>query len=101
MTMPEDAVVGQEDPASKSENPEETDPVLYFIADGKCEVTVRTNNDLQVEDNDSSFQKIGTLGPGAHFGEISVLYGCKRTATVMSTNYCTLAALTKTKLHQL
>ena len=38
---------------------------------------------------------------GAHFGEISVLYGCKRTATVMSSNYCTLAALTKTKLNQL
>jgi hypothetical protein len=54
MTMPEDAVVGQEDPADKSEDPEETEPILYFIANGSCEVTVRVNNDMQVEDNDDS-----------------------------------------------
>jgi len=60
MTMPEDIVVGQEDPADKptpssnSEDPDETDPILYFIAEGNCEVSVRVNHDMQVEDNDSS-----------------------------------------------
>lgn len=34
------------------------------------------------------------MGEGAHFGEISLIYGCKRTATVISSNYCTLASLT-------
>jgi hypothetical protein len=46
MTMPEEAVVQQEDVAGKSSNPEETDPMLYFIANGNCEVTVRINHDL-------------------------------------------------------
>lgn len=68
---------------------------MYFIAKGSCEVTVRTNYDIQIDDNDESSQKIGLLGEGAHFGEISLIYGCKRTATVSSTNYCTLASLSK------
>jgi len=46
MTMPEDVVVGQEDPADKNDDPDETDSKLYFIASGSCEVTVRTNNDM-------------------------------------------------------
>lgn len=33
--------------------------------------------------------------PGDHFGEISLLYKCKRTVTVMSNNYCTLGKMTE------
>ena len=32
---------------------------------------------------------------GEFFGEISLIYGCKRTATVCSAKYSTLATLTK------
>ena len=78
---------------------EDNDPVMYFIAKGHCQVTVRTNNDMQMEDDESAVQKIGILGEGAHFGEISLLFGCRRTATVASNNYCTLATLSKKKLN--
>ncbi len=41
------------------------------------------------------------LQPGDHFGEISLLYGCNRTATVSANNYCTLAKLSKSHLDEL
>jgi CRP-like cAMP-binding protein len=41
------------------------------------------------------------LQAGAHFGEISVIFGCKRTATVVSDNYCTIAMLSKKTLQEL
>lgn len=34
-----------------------------------------------------------TLRPGAYFGEISLVYGCKTTARVTAQKYCTLAHL--------
>ena len=43
-------------------------------------------------------QDVGTLKAGAHFGEISVIFGCPRTATVTSDNYCTLAVISKQDL---
>ena len=33
------------------------------------------------------------LVPGDHFGEISLVYGCPRSASIMSGNYCTYAKL--------
>jgi hypothetical protein len=41
------------------------------------------------------------LQAGSHFGEISVIFGCKRTASVTSENYCTIAALSKRTLFEL
>jgi CRP-like cAMP-binding protein len=33
------------------------------------------------------------LQPGDHFGEISMMYQCRRTATVKAYDYCTCATL--------
>ena len=41
------------------------------------------------------------LNDGDHFGEISLIYNCKRTATVESANYGTLAMLTKSNYMEL
>jgi CRP-like cAMP-binding protein len=74
---------------------------MYFIAKGSCEVEVITNYDLQLGNDPDSTQKIGLLGEGAHFGEVSLIYGCRRTASVISSNYCTLASLTSKDLRKM
>ena len=38
---------------------------------------------------------VNSLNQGEYFGEISILYETPRTATVKSSNYCTLASLSK------
>lgn len=57
---------------------------LYFIGKGDCEIRVRDNFGREHEN-------IRMLTSGDHFGEISMLYHCKRTASVISRNYNTLA----------
>lgn len=94
--MPEEKVVTQED----EPGPEEA-IMMYFIAKGSCEVEVITNYDLQLGNDSDSIQKIGLLGEGAHFGEVSLIYGCRRTASVISSNYCTLASLTSKELRKM
>lgn len=41
------------------------------------------------------------LRPGDFFGEISMIYGCNRTATVKSFKYSTLAMLTKAQYKEI
>lgn len=41
------------------------------------------------------------LVEGSYFGEISLIFGCKRTASVISNSYCTLAFISRKKLYQL
>ena len=65
---------------------------MYFIAKGNCVVKVRSVYGHRYED-----AVVKTLYPGNHFGEISLIYHCARTATVTAQNYCTLARLTKDK----
>lgn len=60
---------------------------LYFLVSGECEVFVTDKNKERV--------RVCYMNPGAHFGEIGLLYGTLRTATVMSGNYCTVAELSK------
>lgn len=36
---------------------------------------------------------VNTLTDGDHFGEISMLYGCNTTATVIANSYCTCAKI--------
>jgi len=70
---------------------------MYFIAKGSCLVSVKTRNIFSVNQSGSQnpVKKVRTLRERDHFGEISLIYGCRRTATVTSNNYCTIAQITK------
>ena len=70
---PEDTIVTQGD------NPDN----IYFIAKGGCNVYVRNRAGLKTKAN--------VLISGDYFGEVAILNGGKRTATVRSNNYSTLA----------
>jgi len=80
---PENIVVNQLDSSDS----------LYLIAKGACEVSIL--------DEKKNPQKLNILRPGDYFGEISLIYGCKRTATVKSLKYSTLAMLEKSKYKEI
>ena len=61
---------------------------MYLIAKGECIVNIRDENNRMIKNH-----KI--LTQSDYFGEISMLYGCKRTATITSRKYSTLAKLTQ------
>lgn len=82
LTVPEEEVVVQEQL--------EENPFMYFVAKGRCTVFVKDKLD-----SGDQKKQIRILYEGEHFGEISCIYNCKRTATVISNNYCTLAKLSK------
>lgn len=65
---------------------EETD-TMFLLAKGACEVSI--------VDEKKNRHKLKVMRPGDYFGEISLIYGCKRTATVKSSKYSTLAILQK------
>jgi len=80
---PEDVIVHQYgDVSDKSD--------MYLIARGECMVNIKDENNKVVRGHK-------VLGPSDYFGEISLIYGCKRTATVVSRKYTTLAVLSKPK----
>lgn len=54
-----------------------------------------------MKDKKGNERKLKDLQPGAHFGEISLIYGCKRTASVISGNYSTFAKLSFDKYKEL
>ena len=60
---------------------------MYFISSGDCAVNIR-NVDRE------ELVAVRLLVEGDHFGEIGVVYGCRRTASVISRNYNTMASLT-------
>mmetsp|Transcript_23886 Transcript_23886/g.23571 ORF Transcript_23886/g.23571 Transcript_23886/m.23571 type:complete len:268 (-) Transcript_23886:412-1215(-) len=69
---------------------------MYFIAKGDCDVKVKDKiGDIGEECT------ARTLNPGDHFGEISIIYGCSRTASVVANNYCTLSRLSKAHFEEL
>lgn len=59
---------------------------MFFLSKGDCVVVVK--NEVG---NMSILDKLIT--PGEHFGEISLIYKCKRTSTVLSRNYNTMGRL--------
>lgn len=69
---------------------------MYFVAKGRCTVFVKDKLD-----SGDQKKQIRILYEGEHFGEISCIYNCKRTATVISNNYCTLAKLSKENFQEL
>lgn len=60
---------------------------FYLIAKGAVDVIII--------DEKKKEREIDTMRNGEFFGEISMIYGCKRTATVKSAKYSTLAKLSK------
>jgi CRP-like cAMP-binding protein len=76
---------------------------MFFIAKGRFDVYVKKNHATAVGSG-SNKSKVGrecSLAEGDHFGEIGLIYGCRRTATVESSNYGTLAMLTRTNFWEL
>ena len=73
--MPEDEIVTQGDEGHN----------LYFIAKGDC--------DVYVIDHHKNLSFVQEIGMGEFFGEVALVKECRRTATVKSKNYSTLAAL--------
>lgn len=62
------------------------DQDMYFVAKGDSFVSVK---DTRTKEH-KNFKK---LVPGDHFGEMSIIHKCPRTATVTSGNYTTFAKL--------
>ena len=60
---------------------------LFFIARGGCNVYIRNKVGVKIKAN--------TLSSGDLFGEVALLNGWRRTATVKASNYSTIAYLTK------
>lgn len=60
---------------------------MFFVASGQCEVWVLNEN------RDS--HKVRYLTAGNHFGEVGLLYSVLRTATVIATDYTSLAVLSQ------
>ncbi|CDW87072.1 cyclic nucleotide-binding protein [Stylonychia lemnae] len=84
LATPEQIFVSQDDEVT------EDTCYMFFLAKGDCVVMIKD----RVQDGHEEI-KHRSLLPGDHFGEISMIYGCARTATVKANNYCTLAKLSK------
>mmetsp|Transcript_13955 Transcript_13955/g.16170 ORF Transcript_13955/g.16170 Transcript_13955/m.16170 type:complete len:162 (-) Transcript_13955:711-1196(-) len=84
LTIPENEIVKQNTLPSADDK----DINMYFIAKGEFNVYV------QFQTN-SKPTNVRQLQVGDHFGEISMIYKCKRTATVISNKYATLGYISK------
>lgn len=82
--VPEDVIVKQDELTYE----------MYYIAKGDCAVNVRDE-----KKNEHIAFKI--LKEGDHFGEISMIYKCRRSATVVSRNYNTMAQLSEESFRSL
>lgn len=59
---------------------------IYFLAKGYATVNIADRAKC-------NYENFRVLTQGDHFGEISILYNCPRTATILSQGYCTFARL--------
>lgn len=86
LNIPEEKVIEQDyDGADKG---------LYYIGKGDCEVRVR-------DCRGNEHEEIRVLAEGDHFGEVALLYRCKRSASVISRNYNTLANMEDERFREL
>ena len=60
---------------------------LYFLSKGECEVLIK--------DERKRDQLARYLVTGSIFGEIALIYRCKRTATVRTKNYCSTTCISR------
>lgn len=77
-----------------SADPEED--AMYFIAKGTCKVMVKDKFTDRSETHDARI-----IDEGCHFGEISMVYGCPRSATVTSIYYLQCAKITRVNYEEL
>ena len=66
---------------------------MYFIRSGEFEVSIETNFNVGAGSSEEEKPDVKRLYDGDHFGEIGLIYGLRRTATVRSKNYGSLAKL--------
>lgn len=67
---------------------------MYFIRMGEFVVDIESNFNVGNDPSQEPQKESKRLYDGDHFGEIGLIYGLKRTATVKSANYGSLACLT-------
>ena len=80
LCSPESYVVTQDD------DYDEKTSRMFYLGKGKCFVNVR-------DESGHEHEGIRILSEGHHFGEVAMIYKCKRTASVICRNYNTLALL--------
>ena len=66
---------------------------FFIIAKGECECFVK--------DEHRQERFVRTLSPGQHFGEIALLTGSKRTATIQTKNYSTIGMVSQDNFNEL
>ena len=91
LKVPESPLCVQEDEITPEND------AMFFIAKGKCSVFV--NDKFANERQESKLVRV--LDPGSHFGEISLLYQTKRSATVIAKYYLTCAKLDRANYNEL
>lgn len=84
LSQPDDVIIEYMDATSD----------MYIIAKGECSVAI-------VDEKKKTHNNHRILRSGDYFGEISMIYGCRRTATVSSRKYTTLALLTRAKYKEI
>lgn len=92
LKIPESPLCTQDEEIVEGQNDE-----MYFIAKGKCSVYVMDK--FPNERYESKL--VRSLDPGSHFGEISMLYDTKRSATVIAKYYLTCAKIDRSNYNEL
>jgi CRP-like cAMP-binding protein len=69
---------------------------MFFIERGECIVQINDKDKLR-----NKSKRVRKLYPGDYFGEIAFLYNSKRSTSVTSTNYTTLAMLSEKEVKNL
>jgi len=75
---------------------------MYFIKKGKFSVHVKEDwVSPKIMDDTDKPAPVAVLIDGDHFGEIGMLFDCKRTTSIISENYGNLALLKKSSFLEL
>jgi CRP-like cAMP-binding protein len=68
--------------------------MMYFIMKGDCVVNITDAEQF-------THQAVDLLTEGCHFGEIQLIYKCKRTASIVSRNFNTFACLNRKQYREI